>query len=409
MSKAKRAAGGIFNLVNYLLGAGILGLGYAFDKAGILGGILLLVLCTAMTGLSLLYLIRAAESSGCFSYEELSQRFLFRGGARVVSVIIILDTLSSLAAYIRIVDDGLLSVLNGFQGFQDMTNAWHGIPTACAVAIFIVPFMWLRDLHWLSVLSFISLLPSIFLLGVLCAHVGTETPRPLFNDQPLLAFPIMVFALYTHLAVLPIYQGLYTPEAREVQEKEEKKEKQKQKQEEEEQNSKRKEIRWIVFWSVALSFVAYLVAGLFSFLIFGDGILPNMISNFHQWYLVALVITNSLAILIGFPMVLYACRLSLHELLRPWLGACSYRLFVMENLFILILAFVIGIETPKLTDLLGLSGALFKTLLAFALPPFFYLVSVRPALPGKILALILLATGCILGPLSFVVTLRNSI
>lgn len=395
----------VFNLANYMIGAGILGLPWAFAKAGLLGGILLFVACAALSVFSMFCLINAAEHHHSYQYEELIVKWKGHMMRRAVSIIIVLDTIGTLGAYIRIISDAIVAVRPKDWSISD------GSLTLIACAVFLIPPCFVRNLSKLSWASFLSLLPTLFLMGLLVFRlVDSASPAiVLVSDQAWLAPPIMVFALYCHLAILPLYRSFYPtpvpeadpdaielgpvpPSAAEVA-------------------TAKQDIRTVLFSTTAVVSIVYLFAGIAGNLLFGAAANSNLLFNFTQpLQLYPLVITNAFAILIGFPIVLFTCRLSLHRLFSAEDG--SYRVFILENVLIVCCAFVIGFFSSRLTDILGLTGSLFQTLLAFFLPCILYLGLVPAANRAgwqTASAYGVMVLAAIVGPLCFIVTLLSLI
>ena len=69
--KSTTIAGATSNLVNAVIGAGIVGMPYAIKETGLVAGAFLIVLCAVMTEKSLRILIGTAKHVGVATYERL--------------------------------------------------------------------------------------------------------------------------------------------------------------------------------------------------------------------------------------------------------------------------------------------------------------------------------------------------
>ena len=69
--KSTTISGATSNLVNAVIGAGIVGMPYAIKETGLVAGAFLIVLCAMMTDKLLLILIDTANHAGVSTYERL--------------------------------------------------------------------------------------------------------------------------------------------------------------------------------------------------------------------------------------------------------------------------------------------------------------------------------------------------
>ena len=102
------------NMVNGILGAGLLGMPFAFKSCGVVLGLLLLSLCLYASRLSLYMLAQLGHATGLRSYEELAQLAFGRTGTYAVNVCVVLLNIGNIIAYMNIFVDTVLWSAKGW-------------------------------------------------------------------------------------------------------------------------------------------------------------------------------------------------------------------------------------------------------------------------------------------------------
>ena len=100
----------ILNLINCILGAGILGYPYCFKSCGIVLGTLLLALSVAASRFSYSLLLYSSQISNKRTYEELAEQAVGRVGRQVVELCTAAINLGCIVAYLNILADVLSAV-----------------------------------------------------------------------------------------------------------------------------------------------------------------------------------------------------------------------------------------------------------------------------------------------------------
>ncbi|KAL0969040.1 hypothetical protein UPYG_G00221900 [Umbra pygmaea] len=83
----------VFNLMNAIMGSGILGLAYAMSNTGIVGFCVLLLLVSTMAAYSINLLLKLCDLTGIHSYEGLGDRALKKPGKVLVGVTILIQNI----------------------------------------------------------------------------------------------------------------------------------------------------------------------------------------------------------------------------------------------------------------------------------------------------------------------------
>lgn len=98
------------NLLNCILGAGILGYPYCFKSCGVVLGTLLLLVSVAASRFSYSLLLYSSQISNKRTYEELAEQAVGRAGRQIVVLCTAAINLGCIVAYLNILADVLSSV-----------------------------------------------------------------------------------------------------------------------------------------------------------------------------------------------------------------------------------------------------------------------------------------------------------
>ena len=99
-----------FNMVNFILGAGVLGYPFCYKACGLVLTTLLVIICLVAAQLSMWLLLMSSQLSGKKTYEELARLCFGKAGQRVMGTCVFMLNLGALVAYVNILADVLSSV-----------------------------------------------------------------------------------------------------------------------------------------------------------------------------------------------------------------------------------------------------------------------------------------------------------
>ena len=99
-----------FNMVNFILGAGVLGYPFCYKACGLILTTLLILICLIAAQLSMRLLLISSHLQGKKTYEELARLSFGKLGQRVMGACVFLLNLGALGAYVNILADVLSSV-----------------------------------------------------------------------------------------------------------------------------------------------------------------------------------------------------------------------------------------------------------------------------------------------------------
>eukprot|EP01122_Echinamoeba_exundans_P013915 TRINITY_DN6175_c0_g1_i1.p1 TRINITY_DN6175_c0_g1~~TRINITY_DN6175_c0_g1_i1.p1 ORF type:complete len:263 (+),score=12.48 TRINITY_DN6175_c0_g1_i1:706-1494(+) len=244
--------------------------------------------------------------------------------------------------------------------------------------------------------SFLSLLPLIYLLVLEVVFYGIKSSAKtivgsvsLFGPPwgAFVALPIMVFAFSSQLAVFPIYA---------------------------EQRAQRgvgpSFMLTVGRVSVLICAVCYLWAGLFGQLTFPSSAAGNIMINYGRGVAIdILLVSMAASVVLGYPLMVFPCREAIDGLIFPRRSESYVRLAV-TTMIIITCTYAIATLIPSFSTILGLSGSITKTILAYVLPPLFYWRASETPFksdPLKWLSACLLVLGSLAGALSAYITIAD--
>lgn len=99
-----------FNMVNFILGAGVLGYPFCYKACGLVLTTVLVLICLIAAQLSMRLLLMSSQLSGKKTYEELARLCFGKTGQRVMGTCVFMLNLGALVAYVNILADVLSSV-----------------------------------------------------------------------------------------------------------------------------------------------------------------------------------------------------------------------------------------------------------------------------------------------------------
>ncbi|KAJ2488274.1 hypothetical protein IWW37_004954 [Coemansia sp. RSA 2050] len=354
-----------FNVVNTMIGSGILALPYALKEAGFYFGIFVLVLVAFLTAFSLNTLVFSGRRVGLYKYEAVSAAALGRSGYYLLSFALSVNSIGSCISYLIIVGDIVTSLVQTMFGLNFFTTRQAVIVVAALG--FTLPLLFFRTLEPLVRPSALSVLclPVIVLIVAIRGPtyaLPEPAPTPVFGPSILPAFGVIAFAYSCSQTCFQNYQTL--------------------------QNRTLTAWSKATFYATATAAVIYLAFSIVSYRSFGLGTQPNLLNNFDNDDVLANVARVLLAftLTLTYPMQFYPVR----DLLAECVGLPVETLTRSQKpLFhgLTLLLFAGTLATALVVADLGfvfkLIGTAASSLLVFGLPGVIYLRLVSPYLWSK--------------------------
>ncbi|XP_053476187.1 probable sodium-coupled neutral amino acid transporter 6 isoform X3 [Ictalurus furcatus] len=345
----------VFNLMNAIMGSGILGLAYAMASTGIVGFSILLLLVSSLAACSIHLLLTLCDQTDVTSYEGLGERAFSKAGKVLVACTILIQNIGAMASYMFILKIELPPTISGFLGAEH-SGVWYenGVVLLILVTVCVVfPLALLPKIGFLGYSSSLSFFFMLFFAVVISNSSVSDCSARLFifSSKSAYAVPTMAFSFLCHTAILPIYCELQRPTKRRMQN--------------------------VANVSISLSFLVYLVSALFGYLTFYGQVDSELLRGYGV-YLPRDVLVMSvrlailLAVLLTVPLIHFPARKAVLTLFRgerpfSWLSHC------VSTFVLLLIIELLAIYVPDIRNVFGVVGSTTSTCLLFVYPGLFYL------------------------------------
>ncbi|XP_028603252.2 putative sodium-coupled neutral amino acid transporter 11 isoform X1 [Podarcis muralis] len=210
-----------FNVINSIIGSGMIGLPYSLKQAGFPLGILLLLAVAYITDYSIILLIKGGNLSGTNSYQALVNKAFGFVGYLILSALQFLYPFIAMISYNIITGDTLTKVFQRIPGAVDQDNLLIGrhVIILCVTIIFTLPLSLFRNISKLGKVSLVSLILTVLILvfGIIRAITfsaqvtQTENPWVFAKPNAAQAIGVMSFAFICHHNSFLIYGSLKEP------------------------------------------------------------------------------------------------------------------------------------------------------------------------------------------------------
>ncbi|XP_056283168.1 probable sodium-coupled neutral amino acid transporter 6 isoform X5 [Pseudoliparis swirei] len=408
--KGASFASSVFNLMNAIMGSGILGLAYVMANTGILGFCILLLLVSTLAAYSIHLLLKLCDQTGINSYEELGGRALQKPGKVLVGISIIIQNMGAMSSYLFILKSELPAAIDSFLNPESIGHAWYEDGRLLLVLVTLCVVLPLSMLPKIGFLSYTSSIAFFFMLyfAIVVVVKKWSIPCPLPHNVTTLsgafkisnssdsectpklfaissksgyAIPTMAFSFLCHTAILPIYCELDRPTKARMQN--------------------------ITNISIGLSFLLYLISALFGYLTFYAHVDSELLLGYDAYMprdIMVMVVRLAilLAVLLTVPLIHFPARKAAILLLfggRPF----SWLIHIFATLIILGGVLLLAIVVPDIRNVFGVVGSTTSTLLLFVFPGMFYLKLNTGPLRSfdSIGAILMVVVGVVMGILSF--------
>lgn len=350
----------VINLGNSIIGVSVLAMPFCFKECGLLLGMLLLLGCAWLAGVSCSLLMKAAVASKKRSYEFLALHVFGRAGKLAVELSIMGLLLGTCIAFYVVIGDlgpAILSKMFNMENTPNLRSAFM-----VSIALFVaLPLGLLKNVESLSNVSAISLgfycvfvaevfsaaFPNLW-SGVWVTKVVLWNPEGVFKCLPIFS---LAFGCQTQLFVM--YDALPEPSL--------------------------SRMSAISKNAVSLCTGVYLCVGYFGYVAFCDEeIAGDILMNFRPTiFSEAVKLGFVMSVAVSFPLVIFPCRTSIHSLLfaksgthenfggSPIIPEPQFKLITFS---IIVITLIIGILIPNIEFVLALTGATMGALICFIFP-----------------------------------------
>nr|XP_008114921.1 PREDICTED: probable sodium-coupled neutral amino acid transporter 6 isoform X1 [Anolis carolinensis] len=397
----------VFNLMNAIMGSGILGLAYAMAKTGIIGFSVLLMLVAILASYSIFLLLTMCIHTAVTSYEDLGLFAFGSPGKVLVASTIIIQNIGAMSSYLFIIKSELPGAIAGFLS-EDHSGSWYldGRLLLLITSVCIVfPLALLPKIGFLGYTSSLSFFfMAYFALVIIIKKWSIPCPLPLnfavsnsteeckpalfnFSKESAYAIPVMAFSFLCHTSVLPIYCELQSPSKSRMQK--------------------------VANTGIGLSFLVYLVSALFGYLTFYGHVDSELLRGYsrylpHDTVIMTVKLSILFAVLLTVPLIHFPARKAVMMVFFSHLPFSLTR-HIFVTLALNATSVLLAMYVPDITQLFGVVGSTSSTCLLFIYPGLFYLkISTEDFISRhKLGACALLIFGLLVGLVSLALIIYN--
>ncbi|XP_068110525.1 solute carrier family 38 member 6 [Hyperolius riggenbachi] len=366
----------VFNLMNAIMGSGILGLAFAMASTGIVGFSILLLLVALLAAYSIHLLLRLCIQTAVTAYEDLGLVAFGSSGKVLVACTILIQNMGAMSSYLFIIKTELPAAIAGFLSGGDHSGAWYldGRLVLIITSVCIVfPLALLPKIGFLGYTSSLSFFFMVyFAIVVVIKKWSVPCPLPLnqtmmymevsnsseckaklfeFSKESAFALPTMAFSFLCHTSVLPIYCELKSPSKSRMQN--------------------------VANVGISLSFIVYFISALFGYLSFYDQVDSELLQGYSKFLpndvlIMTVRLSILLAVMLTVPLIHFPARKAVMMMLfsnYPF----SYLRHIMVTLVLNVIIVLLAIYVPDIRNVFGVVGSTTSTCLLFAFPGMFYL------------------------------------
>eukprot|EP01138_Halocafeteria_seosinensis_P009486 gb/GECG01009694.1/.p1 GENE.gb/GECG01009694.1/~~gb/GECG01009694.1/.p1 ORF type:complete len:588 (+),score=49.31 gb/GECG01009694.1/:1-1764(+) len=375
------------NIINTVVGGGVLLLPYAMFLDGDVIGPLLILFVAALAERSVNMLLYSAEQTKSLVYSEIGQKVGGKWLCWLVDISILLQNYGLCVSYVVLIGQLLPPVLHDWFGLSQSTESRDIILALLSVLIFF-PLCCLRTLDKLRYTSFVALACVFTFVAIVTAFgirsLVDEDFRPETQDgtDPLVfargsfidylkSMPLIFFSFVAHNNILLLYSEL---KRRSKPERESK------------FPSKRKKHLTAVRAALITCATLYILQGLFGYIMFRGEASGNVLMRFnakkhpfqHEAYKRAFPAFKLIYVLVltfSFPVMAFGLRRSIHTFFWKGQGEPSVRLRVLQAAGLVTCSAALGIAAGSKVDVVfGLTGSLAASSVMFVLPSLFFIL-----------------------------------
>jgi amino acid permease len=339
----------VFNMVNSIIGAGVLSLSVTMSWAGLV----VMVITIPILGLLMFgtcdMMIEAGKAVDGVTYNFLATKSFGRFGGLVIDMLTALSGFFSLVAYLVLIGNFGTELFRLVFGYAP-NNVYVVITLGTVLCL---PLSLLPSVNSLRFASIIAIVSVVFFACVVLYMYGVaeSTPEPtLFNfDGFFRAFPVALFAFSCQMNLFPIIAEM--------------------------RSDVRPKARWVVATGFLVCGVIYFLVALFGYLLFGDDVEDNLIQSIATVSgspIVPVLIAYTFVIVTSYPVVNFSTRLSVINIAWRDHKTVHMREWIV-TVITFILAVVLAVSGISLGFILALTGSLTTAPLSMIFPAVFYI------------------------------------
>lgn len=308
MGKATVKSGTI-NLLNTIIGAGILAMPFGLKSNGFLFGIVLIVWSSLTSSFGLYLQNKVAKYTGQrgnVSYFSLAQ-LTYPHLSILFDAAIAVKCFGVGVSYMVVIGDLMPKIMESSGVLPESIFMHRNFWITVFMFFLVIPLSYLKKLDSLKYTSIVALFSVVYLICLVLEHyfVGdlpTENKTiewfgPISLTSTLSSFPIFVFAYTCHQNMFAIINEL---------------------EEDEKYGSQTRQSNLIIRNAISIACISYLVVGIFGYMSFGDSVNGNIITMYPKDSISSLIGRLCIVIMVSlsYPLQCHPCRGSINHVIH---------------------------------------------------------------------------------------------
>ncbi|KAK7196518.1 amino acid permease [Novymonas esmeraldas] len=354
---------GVFNLAGSSLGAGILGLPYAFGTSGIVMGTIYLIVIYLLTVYSVRLLAIVYAKTGIRSYEMTARLLFGRGGDIFTAVIMFVKCIGACIAYVICINDLWHAFLSDdrVKGFY-RTLPFQRILTSVTFLVLMLPLSLPRQINSLRYVSLFGVFFILYFVMCVIIHSATHGLKEGISSKGLRTFNTgnraiqglgqFVFAFLCQSNAYQIFNETPKPSVRFFERQ--------------------------VFVSMLICTIFYWLAGFFGYADFGNAVgssLLRMYKPLTDYYFAVAYIGLVVKLCVAFALHILPCRDAVHHLVGWDLWTVAWWKNALLCTVLSVISLLCGLFIPNVNVVFGLLGSFSGGFIAFVFPSLFFMYS----------------------------------
>ncbi|KAI9183200.1 hypothetical protein H9P43_004117 [Blastocladiella emersonii ATCC 22665] len=386
--------GAVLNFTNSIIGAGIIGLPYAFRQAGFVLGLGLLVVLAFVVAWTVVLLAKCGKLSSTSSYQALVDATFGGRGQFLIAFFQFIFAFGAMCAYQVIIGDTLPTVMTALLGGGSSSSSsehWflaRDFIIVVTTLLILLPLSLQRDMSAMSKTSAVSM-ASIIMIVLTVIYSAIRLPAELRGDpaerftvvgeNPIKAIGVISFAFISHHYTFIVLNSLDTPTL--------------------------DRFARVTNLSAGISLVACALLAVTGFVTFTSSTQGNVLNNFPSDDLgVNLArLAFALNMFTTYPMEVFVSRHVLEDYFFPTTssgGRTPTARHVAWTLGVVAASTLIAVATSDLSAVLEATGGIAATAIAYILPPWCWLKLSKVPGPTRYACYACLAFGAVVMVLS---------
>lgn len=354
-------AGSIINLVNTVIGSGVLGLPFAFKLSGLLLGnffIFLVVILSIQSVKMIIVVEQAHRKPGVVSsYSSLARLSLGEWGVHLSDVMMVVNCFGAMTSYLIIIASFVNPIFS--QTFNINLDDYRSYVILISLLV-LIPLSSLKNMESLKYTSVLAMVSICYLWGLVMYRGGESLSKDSFNDCQqfgcsrlgnfdtgfLRTIPIICFAFTCHMNVLPIFNEL--------------------------KDGSPAKFQMISASAQGFCALVYAAVASFGYMTFYECTKSNILNTFPDDDIAVTIARAGMTMTVtfSFPVLAYPAVQTIETALKV---SFSYPKHVGILIVLVALAVIVAITVEDVSLIFGISGSVAGTMLSFILPGLFFI------------------------------------